>query len=1221
MEAVARPRLLYWQTRRPGSSPSPAGCARATPNSVEYYPLQVESLEHKFYELAFLDFSVSLNLLGLFPAIIPLTLLRSFGYAGSEVPDLLNKVYKARQTPLTGPLIDDRPLSESELIRKYAGDRNYIQWLVEAAQSGIERLQQEQGFDGGQKPAALLYLLLRHALQLSFHSTGVQLLAEASGLADTRAMLREPAFVHVQDAQGSESHYDALFRPDERITGQAGLLLGNHIARNLRWINPDLREQIEALERLSQTSTARLERVFAEHLDTVSYRLDAWKTGLIGWQLETMRQQPQRKEGDGGADEKTAGLFLGAYGWLEPLRPENKVLTPAKLPQDLDEVVNRRDKVPLMRDSTNQGLIHAPSLNLATTAAVLRNGYIGNDGRLAVNLASRRVRLALGILEGMRNGQSLGALLGYQFERHVHDHGPLQVRDLIYHLRRAFPLVANQIVKTKTEDGEAKEAIAAMNVVDGRKLVEHVERTREFTYPFGVATLPRRPADQETALTDALAHIRDINDAVADLVLAEGIHQAVMGNYDRSAGTLDAFAKGGYPPEPDVIRTPRSGIALTLRTAIHLSPAPPANPLPTIPLTPLATAEPALNAWLQGRLPLPENVGCQVTFTDRVTNGEQTVFISQEQLGLHPNDLVYRVEAGADQALNSLDDCILQYLHAQHAPRYDREIHIRYTERVLGKISWFELQALLRSLRALAVAARPLQPADLMRHNDATHDEQAAVTLPKSRVQTPRDDLQNTHLPALDALAAALANPAITIDDGLAQFVVTVGSLAAYRLPQTGIGFVFEWRAGAYTALTTEIADRVNAWDDRLTRYDGKIGDYDALPTTTPEEERLPLLQAAELLISTQLTTPLPATAAAYRLLLDPKRAAYTSKRAALQELVGTARSTLAQFLADAQAQIPAGAQPALADFDPIPLDFGENEAEITRFRTTLAEAVARLKEDVTKRIARVDALLTAHDTAGASDRVKLLQEASKILFGDDFQMAPHITLPVDAADELANAWQHSTSGELTHHLTDDVGRDFPVDDWLHGAARVRDRLHHWENILLLGEALQASQPADLIPLQLPHGPNEPWLALEIPDGYQISSDRLLYTAHFAEPFDKTRPICGLLVDEWTEVIPGTEETTGIAFHFDRPNTEPPQSWLLALPAVRDGAWSWEELLAAVNDTLDSAKRRAIEPVHIDSTAYSGFLPATVSSYTFPEISISNNLLRNLQIYTRLVKE
>ena len=472
-----------------------------------------------------------------------------------------------------------------------------------------------------------------------------------------------------------------------------------------------------------------------------------------------------------------------------------------------------------MRDSTNEGLIHAPSLNHATTAAVLRNGYLANEGRLAVNLSSRRVRLALGILEGMRGGQSLGALLGYQFERHVHDNGPLHVRDLIYQMRRAFPLVANQIDQTNNEDGEAQESIAAMNVVDGRKLVEHVESTTpQFTYPFGAALPPRR-ADQQQAMTNAVAHIRDINDAVADLVLAEGVHQAVLGNYDRSAGTLDAFAKGGYPPEPEVIRTPRSGIALTLRTAIHLSPAPDANPLPGTDPTPLALAEPALNVWLRDRLPAPAIVGCQVSFTDRGSDAERTVFVGQDKLELHPIDLLYRVQTGAEQALGDIDERILHYVQTNEAPRHDRRITIQYTTRVADRVTWFELQAVLRSLRAL-LGSRPLQPADLVRANDAGSDQQQMVSLDAARVTTPNEVLRTTLLPLLATLTTALNNPAVTIDDALERFVTTVSKFAAYRLPQTGTGFVYEWRAGAYAALAGRLRQRVEDWNRRLARFD-----------------------------------------------------------------------------------------------------------------------------------------------------------------------------------------------------------------------------------------------------------------------------------------------------------------------------------------------------------------------------------------------------------------
>ena len=185
---------------------------------------------------------------------------------------------------------------------------------------------------------------------------------------------------------------------------------------------------------------------------------------------------------------------------------------------------------------------------------------------------------------------------------------------------------------------------------------------------------------------------------------------------------------------------------------------------------------------------------------------------------------------------------------------------------------------------------------------------------------------------------------------------------------------------------------------------------------------------------------------------------------------------------------------------------------------------------------------------------------------------------------------------------------------------RVREKMRHWENALFLGEGFPGAQPPELTPLQLPYSAEDRWLALEFPAKYKIDSDRLLYNAHLPPTFNSAQPISGLLVDEWTEVVPGLEETTGVAFHFDRPNTEPPQAWLLALPTTMTGTWSWDDLLGAVLDTLDSAKMRALEPVHIDSTAYSAFLPATVSAYTFPEISISNNLLRNVEIYVRLAR-
>jgi hypothetical protein len=1182
------------------------------PSSVDYHPLVAEGVEHKFYELAFLDFALARRFFDLFPPADPMTLLRRFGYAGDEVPDLLRKVFHARQTPLDGPVVDDRPLSEREQIRGYAGGRNYIRWLIDAARTGIAALQREEGFDGDTPPAALLYLFLRHALQLGFRDTGVRLAVDAGLLQDAGAVVREPAFVHVaSEPAASESRYDLLFTPAEEITGSAGVPLGDHIARLIDSVSPELAEHIAALERLADLPTARLERLFAEHVDTCSYRLDAWKAGLMHAQVESMRSETP--EGEQGRDPDAGGLFLGAFGWVDGLRPNPETLEAANLPDDLSSRVNRDGDPPLKRDPANAGLVHAPSLDHATTAAVLRNGYLANEGRLAVDLSSRRVRLALAILEGMRKGQPLGALLGYQFERHVHDHGPLLVRDLVYRLRKLFPLTSDQIDTTATDEDGTRESIAAQNVVDGRRLLEHVEDARAFTYPFALA-LPPRPADQEDALTAAVAYVRSIDDALADLVLAEGVHQAVVGNMDRSAATLDAFATATSPPEPEVIRTPRGGTALTLRTAIHLPKSPPANPLPAIPLTPLAAAEPALNAWLKRHLPDPDDVGSNVSYVDRVA-GPRTTFVSQTDLGLQPIDLLYRTPARDGGAtLGDLDDRILRFLHrAPRQPRHDRPIEIHYMERVSGRVTWFELEALLSSLRAVIIASRPIEPTDLMRSREAVADRPTMVTLPRVRVAGRRDHLENVVIPALDAGATTISAAATTIDEAIDVFVAAIEPVAGYRVPEAATGFAYAFHAETCAGLTSRLSDRLADWAERLGRFDAVLAEFDLDAPTLNEEERVLRLRSAETIIRTALTAPQPPDAATYRNELDNRRNEFVAKQTTLQQIVDVPRATLTQLIADVAGALP------LDPFDAEPFDISDLGLAIDGFRARLLDALSRLREELTERIDRVDDALAAHDAASGSVAVSHLQGAGRVLFGEDVTLVPGILLPPDAASELANAWAHSTSGALTSYLTSGaVGREFPVDDWLHGAARVRDKLHHWENVMILGEAFGVEGSAEITPLQLPFDADERWLALEFPAEQSLGDERLLYTVNVDEPFDPASLISGILVDDWTEVIPAREETTGVAFHFDRPNSEPPQALLLALPAARDGAWQWDELVGAVDHALDSARQRVIEPVHLASTPYSWFLPATVSAYTLPEISISNNLLKNKAVNSRL---
>src|SRR5262249_46977809 len=154
--------------------------------------------------------------------------------------------------------------------------------------------------------------------------------------------------------------------------------------------------------------------------------------------------------------------------------------------------------------------------------------------------SSERVRLALGVFEGMREGQSLAALLGYQFERGLHDRHDVEVDGFIYDLRKAFPLSSDRLSSTKTgatdELGRKLSArdVEARNVIDGLALVEHIRATSNSSYPFGVAGLPSAPPAQRVAIDAEAARIANIADAVADVAMAESVHQVAQGNYDRA---------------------------------------------------------------------------------------------------------------------------------------------------------------------------------------------------------------------------------------------------------------------------------------------------------------------------------------------------------------------------------------------------------------------------------------------------------------------------------------------------------------------------------------------------------------------------------------------------------------------------------------------------------------------------------------------------------------
>jgi hypothetical protein len=1195
------------------------------PDSAEFYSRYAETLDQLYN---------TVNLAGLGSAFLQVIraqrqlvaaagLLSRLGYTGAQPPDILNQLFDSAAS-LVGPIVDDVPSSETTGVRSYTNDgRNYLHWLLDAARTSLDGLRAEQGFSGNTTPRALLYLYLRQALMLGYFDTSYELHKNAGFLspAELAAMKPEAVFVHVDPAvTQSESRFAALYKLESRITGSATELVSDYITRNYATLAPAaaFADQLTSLAVLADAPTAALERLFAEHVDICSYRFDSWLLGLPHLQLAAMRA-PDDKE------QSRTGVYLGAYAWLEDVRPSKSVLTPVQLPADLTTAFP--GEAPLMQDADNGGYIHAPSIPHARTAAVLRSGYLANASpqnpkTMSVNLSSDRVRLALSILEGIRNGQSLGALLGYRFERGLHDdHGLAEVDSFIYPLRLAFPLVAGAIASTPIPPDTPIEAVEARNVIDGRKLVEHIRSSGQPNYPFGLTGLPSASAAQATALSYEANRLLDAYDSLADLALAEGVHQAVQGNFDRVGATLDTYSTGNFPPEPQVVQTPLGGIGLTQRVAVHFRPGLPAP----ANATPRATAEPALDDWLVAVLPNLATVACTVAWSDPISQAPRSRVVHLADLGLRPIDVLTLVRPDTLPAMTELDGRVWSFVLATDAPRPDAVLAIQYANAPTGTISVFAVSALVRSLSALLARSRPLQASDTVLRADADSQINTDATLSRSRIAAPLITLQAVGTDASSLITTlagllpdplpspippAVLNPLLAQLDALLDSGAALLSRAArFGLPQAGWGFLLGWKRDAFGALISAVKELVARWDAKRADYDTRLAAYNALPFATTDADRFTALQALEITISTALTR-LPPTPAALLAAIQTKAAAFATRRDQFNAVVSTANPSFASLLGSVQALLP------YSDFDTTPLDLGPFVSRAVVILQDLLRVLRGQQTAIGARITAAQAALDDNDSAAATaDQVAALQRAAKALLGEEFTLYPEFALQSGQAAEWSSAYGASTGGALFDYLTHSAGVDFPVEEWLTGVARVRPALHAWEAVANLTSAFGISPPT-LAPIQLPFEANAPWVALQFPSSYALASDRLLYTAQYpAGGFVGAQNQCGMLLDEWSEQVPMREQgadalyrNTGIAFNYDRPNSEAPQSILLVTPASNAAQWQWADLVAALNETLDLAKKRAVEPAQVDPTPYSSFLPATVMAATLYGISISTSL-------------
>jgi hypothetical protein len=988
------------------------------------------------------------------------------------------------------PLVDRDPtvpLSETNAIAPYDGVRNYLHWLAEASRDDL-RNQHFIGADGTSiaPPAALLYLLLRHAYLTALEHSSL-LTAGTYGGAFFDVIARDPLIANI----GSEQH---ILRRDYLEVDASRLGLASRATPLADWVLSTARsdaavkpapvqyaaEAHAAITALADLPTARLERLMAEHVDLCSYRIDSWITALYAQRLAALR-----------SNRAAQGLYLGAFGWLENVRPATATRQRVSA-ESLPAALRSDAGADVFEDTANGGYIHAPSLPQAATAAVLRNGYLSHADStapqtFAINLSSARTRAAVALMQGVRSGQSIAALLGYQFERGLHEgHPGVELDQYIAVLRDRFPLVAGRL--TDLSPGVSIDSVEARNVVDGLALVEATGGA----YPYGISGLPAAGSTEALAVTAEIDRAHDALDAVSDLLLAESVHQATQGNLDRTQSALQALTSPGTPPEPEIIRTPRSGRALTFRALLALDPD--ATGGWTAALSPRARANPQLNHWLSRHLPAP----AAVQWTVRNGNAAPSAQ-SFAGLGLEPIDIVLMSGNTLGDQSSELERGLIRQFRWVNAVPDDRATVVApaspppdpatttlfdFSAASAGSVSLSRLQPLLARLRRLITQGRPSDAADWRRAADRPASANADPT--GSASGDPKLDDFKDLTDRIDAAANDLTVAGKALKDALA-------ALASLR--------------AAFDADPGTAADP--GWPAALDSVRAAL--FALAPFGMPEAVPVDGLTVSPSLIDTLLRQ-----ADAVVVVVD----AHLASASALRTTSFT---------------------------DPLPSGEPERTNEIARRRGVLRQNY---------------------------------MDAAKSLLGANFLIVPLFKSDPAQASELQQALATPVAGDA-----------MAVEEWLHSAARVRPRLADltWA---MAGARWIDRAIGDPVVAQLPYQAGAPWIGgtftSDLPLGEWLSL--LIVGVATAGGLQ-----AGIVIDDWTETVPADQETTGIAFNFNRPNAIAPQAVLVAVAPVLRGHWTWDELVGSVHEALDLAKLRAVEPDRLFGRAPTG--PASAGAY------------------------
>lgn len=567
------------------------------------------------------------------------------------------------------------------------------------------------------RPHDLLFVLVEHALARAGELDIQAFIGKFDITRFNRIMTVAPEVA----ASGLSAGADVRLNYDEKIVNLAGVgefandpaVADISVAELIRSEDPELRRirldmfgidtgQVPGLDGIRQAvlelSAANLKdaeytRLTGETLACAANRLDAWVTSLAAQRLSTLR------------DSNPTGVHIGGWGLLVDVRPwpaapipDAAAISPAwpnipveDVPGGWAEVLTEQGvEVPaVVKPDRQVGYVHAPSLTHAVTAGVLRAAELAHRGDgsslASIDLTSSRVRAAQEIIRSMSNGQPFGALLGYRLERALSQTHP----DVITALRKAFPQRRTSGAFGTVADGD--DAVVPAEVVDGYEVLRNSPRAAQ------IAEL-----EGDSDFEDAMNELTFIVDAVADVVVAEGVHTIASGRHAAAGALFKATAEALQPPELSVGAEPRSGTTITNKVIIGV-----------------AQGGAGAAGWTLGR---------RAALAPAAERWAQSVLGPAAQW-------VIESEAGATVSVDTLEVSALDVLEETYTEHGGaRLFDARLGFRPSGE-AYEALIALAGAARAVLASSRPLVPADV--RNPETAQTKSAEPVHVSPVAPP----------------------------------------------------------------------------------------------------------------------------------------------------------------------------------------------------------------------------------------------------------------------------------------------------------------------------------------------------------------------------------------------------------------------------------------------------------------------------------------------------